>query len=411
MAILCNPADFNLRDASFRGVPFYVETDAGSFGRRIAKHEFINRDDPYFEDLGEKAAKFTVNAYLAGDDGTARDALRAACLTPGPGILILPAEPPLQARCSDIEVNRSKNKLGWFDVKMTFEREGASDTIAVASILDVQIDDLMDAAETALGGAFAVDFSLANGLDYLVNNAVDRFQTAAALVVATVEGNPVTDTDLAASLVRDSTIAAQNAGSIVTDDGSYAPVTVLRNIVGRLGDILAPADSFVALRDFTTWSSVPPSTTQIALNAATAPAIPSDGMDAVNELLLDGSLRILGFIQWCRAAAQSPFSTRSQAIQARADIAETAYQLQQDNTDYVDVVSVVTQARDLAIKAVTQAVTTLNPVVELTLNESMPSLYLAYRLYQDPTRAQELVDRNDVAMPSFMPTTFEALTS
>ena len=41
----------------------------------------------------------------------------------------------------------------------------------------------------------------------------------------------------------------------------------------------------------------------------------------------------------------------------------------------------------------------------------MPSLYWAWRLYGDPLRAADLVARNAVRHPSFMPETFVALAS
>ncbi|WP_171555545.1 DNA circularization N-terminal domain-containing protein, partial [Shigella sonnei] len=58
----------NLYDASFRGVPFSVESDEGSFGRRVQVHEYPNRDKPYTEDLGRATRRLTINAYLVGDD-------------------------------------------------------------------------------------------------------------------------------------------------------------------------------------------------------------------------------------------------------------------------------------------------------------------------------------------------------
>ncbi|TNY06237.1 DNA circularization protein, partial [Escherichia coli] len=45
----------DLRPASFRGVGFFVASDQGEYGRRGPVHEYPNRDNPYFEDLGEKA--------------------------------------------------------------------------------------------------------------------------------------------------------------------------------------------------------------------------------------------------------------------------------------------------------------------------------------------------------------------
>jgi prophage DNA circulation protein len=39
----------------------------------------------------------------------------------------------------------------------------------------------------------------------------------------------------------------------------------------------------------------------------------------------------------------------------------------------------------------------------------MPALYWAWRFYKDPNRAMEIVNRNRVADPAFIPPTFEAL--
>lgn len=81
----------NLRPASFRGVPFQVDDDEGTFGRRVQVHEYPNRDKPYTEDLGRATRRFTINAYLVGNDFfEARDRLIVAIDTPGPGTLVHP---------------------------------------------------------------------------------------------------------------------------------------------------------------------------------------------------------------------------------------------------------------------------------------------------------------------------------
>ncbi|WP_457091399.1 hypothetical protein [Microvirga sp. P5_D2] len=53
----------------------------------------------------------------------------------------------------------------------------------------------------------------------------------------------------------------------------------------------------------------------------------------------------------------------------------------------------------------------LKPVVLVEAMRSFPSTVLAWRLYGDPERAEELVDRNAVTTSLFFPTTFEALAS
>ncbi|MGX8940733.1 DNA circularization protein [Symbiopectobacterium sp. Eva_TO] len=97
----------NLRPASFRGVPFQVEDDEGTFGRRVQVHEYPNRDKPYTEDLGRATRRFNIGAYLVGDDFfEARDRLIVAIDTPGPGTLVHPYYGEI-AVCIDGEVRVS----------------------------------------------------------------------------------------------------------------------------------------------------------------------------------------------------------------------------------------------------------------------------------------------------------------
>jgi prophage DNA circulation protein len=86
----------NLQPASFRGVPFYVRTDAKAGGRRIVQHEFPMQDTPFAEDMGRRARRFRVGAYvlyspaLMPDYQAARDALITALETSGSAQLIHP---------------------------------------------------------------------------------------------------------------------------------------------------------------------------------------------------------------------------------------------------------------------------------------------------------------------------------
>lgn len=51
----------------------------------------------------------------------------------------------------------------------------------------------------------------------------------------------------------------------------------------------------------------------------------------------------------------------------------------------------------------------LAPVIVVGADVRMPSIYWAYRLYGDATRADELSERNDIKHPMWMGTEFEAL--
>lgn len=75
----------------FRGVEFFVKSARNSGGRRLSIHEYPNKDQIGYEDLGAKGKRFTFAAYVLGADYfTQRENLIAALDTPGPGKLVHP---------------------------------------------------------------------------------------------------------------------------------------------------------------------------------------------------------------------------------------------------------------------------------------------------------------------------------
>jgi prophage DNA circulation protein len=50
-------------------------------------------------------------------------------------------------------------------------------------------------------------------------------------------------------------------------------------------------------------------------------------------------------------------------------------------------------------------------MVTYTFGLRMPSLWIAQRLYADPTRAQEIIDENKIVHPAFCLTTIRALSA
>jgi len=85
-----------LQSASFRGIPFKVATHDHGVGRRNIVHQFPGADKPYIEDLGPDADTFTIEGYVLQNIGNGfdyfreRDALIAALRQEGPGTLIHP---------------------------------------------------------------------------------------------------------------------------------------------------------------------------------------------------------------------------------------------------------------------------------------------------------------------------------
>ncbi len=79
------------QEASFRKVKFLTESLSTEAGRRTVVHEYPYKDEPQTEDLGLKARRYNVNAYVIGEDhDLQRNQLMQALEAKGVGELIHP---------------------------------------------------------------------------------------------------------------------------------------------------------------------------------------------------------------------------------------------------------------------------------------------------------------------------------
>lgn len=80
-----------LQPGSWRGVGFVLDAGDTAAGRRVAIHEYPYRDDAWAEDLGKLPRRFTIQAFMVGDDCyQQRDAMLRAVEQSGSGTLVHP---------------------------------------------------------------------------------------------------------------------------------------------------------------------------------------------------------------------------------------------------------------------------------------------------------------------------------
>lgn len=118
----------NLVDASFRGVGFQVnETEAPIAGRRLAVHEYPGRDEPFVEDLGRRTKKWSIEAFVIGDNyATVRDRLIDACDMPGAGELVHPYLGSLQVACEGCDLMERTREGRMARFSLSFVEAGAN---------------------------------------------------------------------------------------------------------------------------------------------------------------------------------------------------------------------------------------------------------------------------------------------
>lgn len=147
-----------LNSASFRGVPFWIERDNMETGRRLDVVDIPAAESPIIEDLGARQQPIEIAGYVIGDVSDAQmTALEAVCNQAGPGVLVMPAQGPLTARCQHIKRDRMRDKMGYFGFQAAFvldPRNGPNATAAAlpADYLAQRAFDAGDRLAGALGG-------------------------------------------------------------------------------------------------------------------------------------------------------------------------------------------------------------------------------------------------------------------
>ncbi|WON77840.1 DNA circularization N-terminal domain-containing protein [Serratia sp. UGAL515B_01] len=179
-----------LLPASFRGVPFKTKDDEATVGRRTQTHEYPNRDKPYSEDLGRVTRRDRISAYVIGDDYQAqRDQLIAAINQGGPGKLIHPQYGELNV-CIDgeVTVSHSSSDGRMCTISFAFVEAGElsfpTSGVATGQKLISSTDAMTDSASDAFGKSFGLD-----GLpDFLQNGVLENAHDMTGIAIKALDG-------------------------------------------------------------------------------------------------------------------------------------------------------------------------------------------------------------------------------
>ena len=177
----------DLKTASFRGVSFHIESENASVGRRVQTHEYPNRDKPYSEDLGKVALRPNMTAYVIGDDCFAqRDRLMEALNTPGPGTLIHPTWGEMRVCVTDqikVSTASSEGRMVRFDLHFVEAGELAwpKADAATSNILVSSCSAVDETVSQQFEG-----FSMAGMPDFLQSQVLDNVNKMLDVMTAAV---------------------------------------------------------------------------------------------------------------------------------------------------------------------------------------------------------------------------------
>ncbi len=367
---------------SFRNAEFTVPKDDLDLGRRTKVHEFPLQDKPWVEDLGRKARRFTVEVFVAGADYMAeRDALIAEIEKPGSGLLVHPYYGTLTVTVIDAKLSQSSSAGGKATFSISFVESG--DLVFPAATADTAAGT--DAAATAASdlalAAFAKRFSVAGLTGWSI----------AAL-----------ESDLARTLARVTAIVGGTTGAIAAE--IRAPYNMGGLIIGSMQQIATlAAEPREALRLYKGLFEAGRDSPAISTTTATRRQ-QAQSADALHELT-----RASAAIEACRAASETDFAAVDDALIARDNLLD-ALEARMAAVDPVTGAPIDNALFD-ALRALRAAMVQdlrirgakLPRITYYTPAATQPARALAYRIYGDAARIEEIVTRNKIRHPGFVP--------
>lgn len=378
--------------ASFRGVVFYVETAERSGGRRTVVHEYPGRDNPYVDDMGRKARGFNVEGYVLGASYLAeRDLLVDALEGAGPGELVHPNYGTLLVACSGFRVRESSSEGGMARFSIEFEETAASApfpeaTVAAEAAVGASVDEVLIVLSSEFEATYSVEGQPAHALESLSALIAE----AAAAVDAALAPLVLATQDLA-TLKHDLDQLVLDADALVRQPFLIAG-RLVTSLVALTNMPLRPSLGISALLE--AYGVMPTSVRPPATTSTRA-------TEQANWDALLGLIRTTLAVQAARLAAAEAFPTYDQAVASRDDVAAALDE--QAETAGDDTYAALSQLRADLVRAVPGEASDLPRLVRHTPVATVPSLVLAHRLYGDLSREADLVTRNRVERPGFVP--------
>lgn len=401
-----------LREASYEGIRFDVDSATLSFGRRTVTHEFPQRDTSYVEDLGKATRQFSIQGFIVGDDfidrskrlidkiesqvGTDRRANHGKLVHPWLGSLeVTPIDNP------SITYDRAKRICTF---TLTFLEAGNESTKKTTSWANKLLSKA-DALYAKIFGDWTPD-----KIAGIVDDVTSQINSCAA-VLSNCQfaqmfnlGNDILELghDIATSLynkkeqARSSLLGALGLSQYAqsTTDWKLASIKCTDAITLPVLKPVNVASSTGTSKKLSDKERINEAVDEIKKNFRLV--LIANAMGAISMIGEDNDIDT--------DSNSKKTLSDEQILKIRNNLldaidAEMLIQGTDDNQDYLDLVD----SYVAVYKFLTEKLNGDSGIETVTLKQSEPSFVLAYDKYGDSTRADEIAERNDVINPLFMP--------
>ncbi|HCB1534220.1 TPA: DNA circularization protein [Citrobacter braakii] len=441
-----------IRPSSFRGVPFAMVMEEGSHGRRQAVHEYPYRDTAWIEDLGRGTRRFVLRGFIiqnsqvygGGDVITQRQSLIAACEQKGSGTLIHPTLGELTVSVPEngLRISGSMENGRVFEFTLMVIESGQK-VFAVtdgATAGGTVKTNYLKLVTTAVASTLARIKGEIRGVTSAINTIKGTVAFWTSMVDSTV--SEVTNVSNALkSTFGNTKYGRYSKGSVggsssavsgslstadVDDDQALTDLVAAQSVMDRKNI----TDTVDELNNSSTSDDFVQGIADVVNSILNSAGSVNDRISALEKLAnststeyqqSDSSKAISATINTLIIVLCTGAMTSS-AADANPTSRDEAEQLAQRVSQQLDEALVVVgdRADDELYNALlgirTAFISTmmarssgLSDLMLVTMTQPIPALTLANRLYQDASRADELIQEARVPHPAFMPLTMKVL--
>jgi prophage DNA circulation protein len=375
------------RQAKYRNVRFFVEATDTSGGRRLERHEFPKRDEPYVEDMGRKARTFNVEAYILGDDYfVGRNALIAAVEREGSGLLVHPYFGILNVLCNSYRVSESRRNGRMCVVSLSFEEAGSLAFPGTVIDTRANLNLRKVGGLSAAFGAFLSVYSTASAQYAKVQKAVAAVEAGFALI-DTAKRLAASNADFAkqaASLVGRAAELVQDPTALITETQSLLAFGTFPNTGDLRASFANGVEQFAEQRNLFGYE-------------APEPGAEDDPADVYAAALRWSAVITAGGL-----IAEINFDTYDAAIEAQTVVLDEIDTIIESNIATDDLRVELRKLRAAIVEDTRVRSASLPRITETTLLNTAPAIVLSNELYGNLEREDDLVGRNSVDHPGFM---------
>jgi len=381
----------NLRQASFRGATFKVQSHNADVGRRVVIHEYPKRDVPYSEDMGLRARQYSVEAYVIGDDYfSKRDALMRACEAEGSAELVHPYLGTINVVCLSCSLRESSDEGRMARLSLQFIQAGENRFPGEAIDIVARAELLADAVRSVSVLSFADMFSISGLPGFVVSDARNMLANFSETM------RRITNNSLSRNITE--ALNVLNGFNRELSALLGLPKALAKRIHGIFFALSTiSASSREELNAVSVLYSFGGDAQPIPLTTSTRVA-QQRNRDAITSFIKTSAVT-----EAARVAPTIDYLAIDDAEEVHSKIMEQLELIAESQETSDEVFSALQDLKTIIAEGVPQQNKRLPYLMTYTPHATVPSLVLAHRLYEDISRAQEIVDRNGIKHPGFIP--------